>query len=222
MIRRYRLGLVAVNGERGEALVFEGLGEHVAHALGAREDERLVRGALLAAAQQADDLALLAVVLAENHVLRDVRVDREPLVAHADSDRPVFAQVSRQVFHFARPGRAPEQRLPLGLQVVHDGLDLRQEPHVEHAVRLVEHQDEDLVELDVAALDEVVQTAGRGDEQVCAARQVVALRVRVRAAVDAGDVQVDRLDEGLGALVNLADELPRGRHHERARLFWLS
>ncbi len=217
--RRYRLRLVAVDGERGEAFVFERLGQHVAHALRGGEDERLVRGRLLAATQETDHLSLLALVFAEDDVLRDVGVDGQPLVAHADGDRPVLAEVPRELFDFARPSRTPEERLPLGLEVVDDGLDLGQEAHVEHAVCFVEDEDEDLVELDVSALDEVVQSAGRGDEQVCTSREVVALGVRVCASVDAGDVEVDGLDEGLGALVDLADQFSRGRHHEGARFF---
>ena len=216
--RRYRLRLVAVDGERGEAFVFERLGQHVAHALRGGEDERLVRRRLLAATQETDHLSLLALVFAEDDVLRDVGVDGQPLVAHADGDRPVLAEVPRELFDFARPSRTPEERLPLGLEVVDDGLDLGQEAHVEHAVCFVEDEDEDLVELDVSALDEVVQSARRSDEQVRASRQVVPLRVRVSPAVDARDVEVDRLDEGLGALVDLADELSRRSHHQSARL----
>ena len=48
-------------------------------------------------------------------------------------------------------------------------LDLRLEAHVEHAVGLVENEDPHIVELDEAPLDEILQAAGRGDEDVRAA-----------------------------------------------------
>ena len=47
-----------------------------------------------------------------------------------------------------------------------DPVDLRLEAHVEHPVGLVEDEDPDAVELDRLAVDEILQAAGRGDEDV--------------------------------------------------------
>ena len=66
---------------------------------------------------------------------------------------------------------------------VDDGL----EAHVEHAVGLVEDEQLDLVERDGAAVDQVEQAAGRGDEHV-RARRLLGLVVDADAAVDGGDL----------------------------------
>ena len=65
-----------------------------------------------------------------------------------------------------RHGRREEQRLALLRQQRDDLPDVADEAHVEHAVGLVEDQDLDLVETDGAAVVEVEEPAGRGDEDV--------------------------------------------------------
>ena len=66
-----------------------------------------------------------------------------------------------------------------------DAVDLRLEAHVEHPVGLVEDEDADVGERDGAPLQQVVQPAGRRDEDVRAAR-LLDLRRDRRAAVDGG------------------------------------
>ena len=50
-----------------------------------------------------------------------------------------------------------------------DALDIGDEAHVEHAVGLVDDEDLDVGEQDLAALEQVEQAAGRGDQHVDAA-----------------------------------------------------
>ena len=52
----------------------------------------------------------------------------------------------------------------------HDAVDRGLEAHVEHAVGLVEDEDAHAVEGQVAALEEVLEAAGGGDDDVGAAR----------------------------------------------------
>ena len=69
-----------------------------------------------------------------------------------------------------------------------DPPDRRDEAHVEHLVGFVEHEDLDLREVDVPLLHEVEQAAGRGDEDVDAARAAPAICGRsTDAAEDDGD-----------------------------------
>ena len=63
-----------------------------------------------------------------------------------------------------------EQRLALARALGHDAVDGGLEAHVEHAVGLVEDEDADAVEGQVAALEEILQAAGGGDDDVGAAR----------------------------------------------------
>ena len=70
---------------------------------------------------------------------------------------------------------------------LHQVADLRLEAHVEHAVGLVEHEVAHAREADLAAVVQVDEAAGRGDQQVAAQVQVFHLGLDVRAAVhDAG------------------------------------
>ena len=67
-----------------------------------------------------------------------------------------------------------------------DPLDGRPEAHVEHAVDLVEDEHRDVVEPHQAAREEVLEPAGRGDDDV-AARSRPALADDADAADDGGD-----------------------------------
>ena len=60
------------------------------------------------------------------------------------------------------------------------------EAHVEHAVGLVEHEDRDLVEPDMALVEQVEQAPRRGDENVDAGLQRLHLVMLVDAAEDHG------------------------------------
>ena len=83
-----------------------------------------------------------------------------------------------------RHGGGEEQRLPLGRQQRDDLPDVVDEAHVEHAVGFVEHEHFDIVEADGAAVVEIEQAAGRGDQHVDAARQGADLLADRHAADD--------------------------------------
>ena len=59
-----------------------------------------------------------------------------------------------------------EQCLPLARDLLDDAVDDGLEAHVEHAVGLVQDEDLDAAELDVAAGDQVFEAPGRGDDHV--------------------------------------------------------
>ena len=78
--------------------------------------------------------------------------------------------------------RREQQVLPALRQQREDALDVADEAHVEHPVRLVEHEDLDVAQVDGALALVVEQAAGRGDEDVDAALELRDLRVDADAA----------------------------------------
>jgi hypothetical protein len=86
----------------------------------------------------------------------------------------------------------------------------------QHPVRLVEDEDPDPVELDRAALDQVLEAAGRGDQDVGSAGQL-ALALDARASVDGRDRERPGVGQRPDRVDDLAGELARRRQHEGAR-----
>ena len=112
-----------------------------------------------------------------------------------------------------------QQRLTLGRRLAHNAADGGQKAHVEHAIGLVEHQHLDLVQVAGALLDQVDQTARRGDQDVAAILERRGLRLVAHAAHDGhGNVAGD-VGDLVRDLVNLLCELTRGgddEHHGAA------
>ena len=73
---------------------------------------------------------------------------------------------------FRRHGRREEQRLPREGHQFADALDVGNEAHVEHAVGLVDDEDLDAREQQLAAVEEVEQPARRRDQHVRAAHDL--------------------------------------------------
>ena len=91
------------------------------------------------------------------------------------------------------------------------------EAHVEHAVGLVEHEDGDLVEPDVALVAKVEQASGRGDQDIDAGLQRLHLVMLVDAAEDDGGAQGQPASVSGEALGDLAGELAGRRQDQRMR-----
>ena len=93
-------------------------------------------------------------------------------------------------------------------QLLEDAVDLGHEPHVEHVVRLVEHQEVEVVEPRRALLDVVEQAAGGRHDDVGAAAQRLVLRPHLDAADQAdrpqAEVAAEGVEEGLGLEGDLA------------------
>ena len=112
--------------------------------------------------------------------------------------------------------RREQQRLALGRRLAHNTADGGQKAHVEHAIGLVEHQHLDLVQVAGALLDQVDQTARRGDQDIAAVLECRGLRLVAHATHDGhGDMAGDVGDLARD-LVDLLGELARGgddEHH---------
>ncbi len=87
-----------------------------------------------------------------------------------------------EALDFRRHGRREEQRLAGEGQELADPLDVRDEAHVEHAVGLVDDQNLDAGHQELAALEMIEQPAGRGDQHVGAAVELLLLVVEGYAA----------------------------------------
>ena len=94
----------------------------------------------------------------------------------------------REARDLGRHGRGEEQRLAREGHQLADALDVRDEAHVEHAVGLVDDEDLDAVQQQLAALEEVEQAARRRDQHIGAARDLGLLI----AEGDAADQQARR------------------------------
>ncbi|MNZ56308.1 hypothetical protein D3C78_742530 [compost metagenome] len=126
-----------------------------------------------------------------------------------------------EVHHVTGEGRGEQQGLALALVrgLADDLADLRDEAHVEHTVGFVEHHHLDHVQVHLATLVEVQQTAGGGDQDVAEARfEGAQLLVEVHAADEAHHVQPGVLGQAHGVLGDLHHQLAGRRDDQRARL----
>ena len=122
---------------------------------------------------------------------------------------------------FRRHGRGEEQRLPGERHQLADAFDVGDETHVEHAVGFVDDQKLDVAEQQPPALEMVEQAAGRGDQHIDAAHQLLVLVVERDAADDQRDVELVIDAVAYEALLDLRRELAgrledQGARHARA------
>ena len=188
------------------------IGEPIRPVLGAREDQRL-RHRLVA--QEVDDQRRLQFLGHRIDGLGDAGCRRRlPL----NRDRDGIAQhLAGQRRNRRRHGRAEEQGLATRRQLREDPPDLRQETHVQHPVRLVQHQMLDVPQPRVARAHVIHQPAGRRDDDVDAAAERVFLRPHADAPVDrrSRDRRVD--GERVEVVQNLGRQLSGRSQDERLR-----
>ena len=113
--------------------------------------------------------------------------------------------------------RREQQRLVWTGDVAEQPFDLRHEPHVGHAVRLVDDQGRDLREGDRLAVDEIDEASRGRDDEVEAPGHHEDLLVEVGSAVDGADPPVDRLAQPGEHLGHLECQLTRRFEDERGR-----
>ncbi len=181
--------------DAADAVGFERAHQLVGAVLGPREDQHLLPAVL--ADEVGEELRLL-VAVHRMDALRD-RIDRRIARRHVDLTRLV-EQLFGEEADLVGERRGEQQVLPLLRQQRKHALDVGNEPHVEHAVGLVEHEGLDARKVDVALLLMVEQAARRGDEDVDAALQLRDLRAEAHAAeqrerrdLEMAAVRLDRL-----------------------------
>ena len=207
-----RLGHVAMQTDSIEAVLGERLEQDLDIALAVAEDQRV--GDVLAAQQLAQCLAL--------HLGLD---DGEALdhgagcgCRRCDADLlRVHQERVGQLADLRRHGGGEEQGLAQLRQQADDALDVRDEAHVEHAIGFVDHQDLDVVHQDLAALEQVDQAAGRGDQHVDAAIQLLLLIGEAFTADQQRIAQIGILAVFLETVCHLRRQFPSRLQDEGAR-----
>ena len=117
---------------------------------------------------------------------------------------------------FGISGREHQVLTLLGQQRA-DALDGMDETHVEHAVGFVQNKHLHRIKACCALLDQIHQTAGRGDQNVAAVAQLVDLRTLADAAKYHLRAQVGVLTIMLRAFGDLRRQFARGREDECTR-----
>jgi hypothetical protein len=141
-------------------------------------------------------------------LLDEAHLQRADLVAHRVAGVHLGHPADRPV-----QGRGEEHRLTIGREPAHDTVHLWLEPHVEHPVGLVEHEDVDAVEPDEAAFDEIVEPPRSGDQDV-GGSHALRLFTDPRPAVDGHDPEVPGASDVLELVAHLLGELARGREDQ--------
>ena len=113
-------------------------------------------------------------------------------------------------------GGRKQQSLPPGGHVLQYPADIRQKPHVEHPVRLVQDEHFRLRQIDRALIDVIEQTAGTGYDDIDPGAQFLDLRVDAHAAVNGDAAQFCLEAEGVDGLVDLLGQFTRRSYDEGA------
>ena len=139
-----------------------------------------------------------------------------------DLDRLGIAEEAvGQLLDDRRHRRGKQQGLPLRRKLGADMLDVRDEAHVEHPVRLVDHQHAAAVEQDLAAPEQVHQPTRRRDQHVDALFQRLHLIAHLHAADQQRHRELVVLAVDLEILGDLCRQLARrlqdqAPRHQRA------
>ena len=118
-----------------------------------------------------------------------------------------------------RHGGGEEQRLPFCGAEFHDGLNIVDETHVEHAVHFIEDERLDAIKFDERAVEKLAETAGGGDDDVGAGSEGVALRAVADAAVEDGGFEIGKTAEVAEGGFDLDGEFAGRFEDEDARAF---
>src|SRR5690606_10177897 len=86
-------------------------------------------------------------------------------------------------------GGREEQRLPGEGNEFADALDIRDKAHIEHPIRLIDDEDLNTSQKQLAAFEMVEQPARRCDENVCTALKLLLLLVERYAADEQRNIQ---------------------------------
>ena len=127
----------------------------------------------------------------------------------------VAGESGRQPSDLAVERRGEQHGLPVGTEHLKDPRHVGQEPHIEHAIGLVEHADAHLIEPEQLPRHEVDQPAGGGHEDVGTSR-ALGLRADADAAVHGGDLEVLDVGDHAELLGHLTRELA-GRCKDQRR-----
>ena len=205
---------VTAEGPGRVAIPLEAL--HQAVDLVARVGEDQDPPALLGREQAQQEAELLVAPGVVEHLLD--ALDGHLLRRHRDLRGVVHELVGELEDAEGQGGREQEGLARLGRrQPAEDPPDVGDEAHVEHPVRLVEHEHLDPGRRPRALLQVVDQPPGRPDQEVERAPERLPLLDVVHAAEDERRAETREAAELPRVRIDLDDELPRGRDDQGAR-----
>ena len=183
------LRLVGMDGRAGDVRLEELLDDAVCAVAHLGEDDDLVPLGMLL--EKVDEERVLLGFGDEHHLLVDLLDGRR---FGGDCDlRGVRDELAREAADRIGHRGGEEERLAGLRQLRDDAADVWQEAHVEHAVRLVEDEALDLVEVDDALGHQVDEAAGARDHRLGALLDLLDLAELADAAEDAGERKLDVL-----------------------------
>ena len=178
------LALIAVDGDRVDALALEVADDAVCAVLRAAEHERVFH---VRVAQDFRQQMLLVRLIDIIQALVNL-LDRGGNGVNLDGFRLV-EQIHRQLFNLRRHRRGEHQRLALFRQLFRNAADVVDEAHVKHPVCLVQHERLHLIQMHKALIHQVPQAAGAGNHHIRTAVEGIHLPLLIYAAED--DRRVD-------------------------------
>ncbi|EPY42848.1 ATP-dependent RNA helicase [Angomonas deanei] len=213
----FPLHTVAVNGSaRKSVLAQEALQVVGVTLLLGKHEDAIVR----AGGEEVEEGVALVHVLHPTNVLGDVFC-RGAHTAHLE-EVVVVQKLSSQLLDFLGEGGGVQQRLAfagaghVAVASLDDLTDLGLKPHVQHAVRLIEHKETDIAEAHVAPTLKIDQATGGGDQKTTTTAELLRLVPRVRPTVNDDAADAGAIGELAGLLINLNRELSgRGKHQRR-------
>ncbi len=203
------LRLVSVDRFAAYASPFQHAGDVVRAVLRARENEhRLVRLLSEHRYQQALFLRPLDKVDALIHPIDGGRSGR-----YLDPYR-IAQDGARQSHDIPGHGGREKKRLAPDRKQRQQAPDIGDKAHVEHPVRLVQHEMRQVPEFDLSLSDQVEQTSGSGDQNIDAPAEPVRLRSLLDSPENRRVLQARILSVIGERLADLKGELPRGGQNE--------
>ena len=142
-------------------------------------------------------------------------------IARADNNLLIIMQiVSSDLLYLLTHRSREEQRVTVLGHLLEDRVDTVGEAHVQHLVSLIEHHVADVVELHLATLHEVNETARGSHDDLRAMTQLVDLRADRRAPIHGDDVHVrDVLGKRVEVIGNLQTQLACWTEDQRLCVF---
>ena len=204
------LALVAVDGGGGDAPFLEVLGDAVGPVLGAGEHQG--GGDVPLLHKMGQQLGLVGFV----HIIEGL-----PDGLHRGGHRVhlyaliVVEQAVHQPHHLRGHGGGEEQGLLLLRQQLQNPLYVVDKPHVQHPVRLVQHEDLNAGQVQQALAVEIQQPPRGGHQDVQAPPDGVHLGLLAHAAEDDGRAQGQVPAVSGEAVLDLDGQLPGGGEDER-------
>ena len=131
--------------------------------------------------------------------------------------RRVRLVAADQYVHLAVECRREQEDLAVAGSLVENASHCREESHVRHPIRLVDDGDGHVLKTYVAPVDEVLETARAGHQDVDGLTQGPQLRSVPRAAIDGGDGEASGPRKGTEHAADLSGQLARRHEHETSR-----